>query len=540
MKRAASLLLALVMALSLTVAASASVTQSQLESAVSGSAAWMLNAAKNPQVGSIGGEWAVVGLARSGYSVPQSYWDSYYKTVETYVKNCKGVLHDKKYTEYSRVIVALTAIGADPTNVAGYDLTKPLGDFDKTVWQGNNGAIWALIALDSGNYSLPAGSSATRQKYVDEILACQLNGGGWNLTDRGGSGTADPDMTGMALQALSHYTDQREVKTAISRAVNFISTTQDSSGGFSSWGSANVESVAQIIVGLCALDLDINDSRFVKNGHSLLDNLLSFRQADGSFRHTGGGDGNSQMSSEQGLYAMAAALRAAKGQSGLYDMDDVTIHVSGNTGGSTGLAGKNPDVKKLAVTNPGKTFSDVPASHPNKTAIEALAARGVLKGRTATQVAPDAKMTRAEFAAMVVRALGLTPKANNSFKDVTSDKWYAGEVGTANTYGIIDGVGGGRFNPEGAVNRQEAATMVARAAKLCGIDTGMSDSAVRNMLAQFGDYTTVAQWARPGLAVCYRDGILDDSVLNIQPKEAIRRCEMAQMLYKLLEKGELL
>ena len=62
---------------------------------------------------------------------------------------------------------------------------------------------------------------------------------------------------------------------------------------------------------------------------------------------------------------------------------------------------------------------------------------------------------------------------------------------------------------------------------------------MRGLLA-FGDYTTAAQWARPGLAVCYRDGILDASVLNIQPKETIKRCEMAQMLYKLLEKGELL
>ena len=91
----------------------------------------------------------MIGLARSGCDVPQSYWDAYYDTVEDYVKDHKGNLHDKKYTEYSRVIVALTAIGADPTNVAGYDLLKPLGDFEKTIWQGINGPIWALIALDT-------------------------------------------------------------------------------------------------------------------------------------------------------------------------------------------------------------------------------------------------------------------------------------------------------------------------------------------------------------------------------------------------------
>ena len=104
-----SIILAVAMALSMTSPAAA-VSKSDLEAAVTKGAAYMLSTVKSPQVGSIGGEWAVIGLARSGYDVPQSYWDGYYQTVENYVKACKGVLHDKKYTEYSRVIVALTAI----------------------------------------------------------------------------------------------------------------------------------------------------------------------------------------------------------------------------------------------------------------------------------------------------------------------------------------------------------------------------------------------------------------------------------------------
>ncbi|MBE6988070.1 MAG: hypothetical protein E7432_04745, partial [Ruminococcaceae bacterium] len=141
-----------------------------------------------PQVGSIGGEWAVIGLARSGYDMPQEYWDSYYTRVLEYIENCGGVLHNKKYTEYSRVILALTAIGADPKNAAGYNLLAPLSDFDKTVWQGVNGPVWALIALDSGNYP-----SDIRQKYVDKIIESQLNDGGWNLTSKG---SGDSDITG--------------------------------------------------------------------------------------------------------------------------------------------------------------------------------------------------------------------------------------------------------------------------------------------------------------------------------------------------------
>ena len=82
--------------------------------------------------------------------------------------------------------------------------------------------------------------------------------------------------------------------------------------------------------------------------------------------------------------------------------------------------------------------------------------------------------------------------------------------------------------------------MVARAAKLCGMNTEYSATAARDVLAQFGDYTTAADWARAPLAFCYDQSILDASALNIQPTIPIRRCEIAQMLYNMLEKANLL
>ena len=82
--------------------------------------------------------------------------------------------------------------------------------------------------------------------------------------------------------------------------------------------------------------------------------------------------------------------------------------------------------------------------------------------------------------------------------------------------------------------------MVARAAKLCGMDTDLDGGAVRDVLAQFGDYVKTAEWARPGLAFCYSEGILDDAALEIQGSVAIKRCEIAQMLYNLLGSANLL
>lgn len=540
-KRGTGLLLALVLVLSLTVPAGAAGLD--LEDAVQGSAAYLSKTVSKPQVGSIGGEWAVLALARSGAELPQAYWDNYYAAVEKYVADCGGVLHEKKYTEYSRVILALTAIGADPTDVAGYNLLTPLGDFDKTVWQGINGPVWALIALDSGEYPMPvndqAKTQATRQMYLEEILSRQLDNGGWNLTDRGGNGQADPDVTGMVLQALSNYQSQAGVKGAVSRALTYLSQTQEADGGYASHSTSNSESVVQVIVALTSLGIDLEDAHFVKNGNTLLDNLLGYRQADGSFLHTSAGTGESLMSCEQGLYGLVAAQRAAQGKSKLYEMDDVTIHVTGVDAPQTGLPGKNEDVQKCPVILPGATFVDI-QGHTNQQAVEALASRGIINGKEGDLFDPSATMTRAEFAAIVVRGLGLTPQADDAFTDVTSQDWFACYVGTAHRYGIIEGVGGGRFNPRGTINRQQAAVMVARAAKLCGMDTSLSSQEIRDVLAQFGDYMTIASWAQEGMAFCYKEGILDQSDWNTEPTRAILRCQVAQMLYEMLDAAKLL
>ena len=543
MKKGLAVLLAVILMLVLCIPAAA-VSDGDLRSAVSKSASYIRSAVAAPQVGSIGGEWAVIGLARSGSSVPQEYWDKYYAAVEDYVASCKGVLHKKKYTEYSRVVVALTAIGADPTNVAGYNLLTPLGDFDMTIWQGINGPIWALIALDSGNYDIPvnkdAATQATRQMYIDEILSRQNNDGGWSLSSMGGNYTSDPDITGMALQALAKYQSQAAVKTATNKALNCLSKMQDADGGYASWGVENSESVVQVIVALCEFGIDLNDNRFVKGGKSLLDNLLSYQKSNGSFTHTSSGSGSDLMASEQGFYGVVAALRAVQGKNSLYRMSDTAIRISAatNTDGS-GLSGKHADVKKAAITAPGKTFPDI-AGHANQKAIEALIARGIINGTGENSYAPNKNMTRAEFATIVVKALGLTPKANSVFTDVPTGQWYAPFVGTAYTYGIVSGKSATSFDPNGIITRQEAASMVARAAKLCGMDTKLENYEILNVLAQFGDYTSIGSWARESMAFCYGENILDQRDLNTEPGRAILRCEIAQMLYNMLGSAKLL
>ena len=553
-RRPVSLALAWVLALSLSTGAWAAVSDERLADAVTDTAAYMYRTVKDPQVGSIGGEWAVLGLARSGYEVPEEYYQKYYATVESYVKACDGVLHDKKYTEYSRLIVALSSIGKDARDVAGYDLTKPLGDYGKTIWQGLNGPIWALIALDSKDYPMPenpeAATQATRQMYIDRILDCQLPDGGWSLfggtaAASSGDGVSDPDITGMALQALAKYQDQAAVAKATEEALACMSKQQDASAGYASWGTTNSESCVQMIVALCELGIPLDDSRFVKNGKSMLDNLITFYLPGNGFLHTADGTGSNQMASEQAFYGLIAAQRARDGRNSLYRMGD-SLTVTGELAGAKpgeGLEGKDPAVTYMPIVDREATFPDITGvnAHKNQPAIESLASRGVISGKSGGNFDPDGDMTRAEFAAIVVKALGLTPAAADRFTDVPADAWYAGYVGTASTYGIVTGTGdGSTFRPDGTISRQEAAVMVARAAKLCGMDTALDTGAIRDILAQFTDYVTTSEWAREGLAFCYQEDILDQSALEIRPTAAIKRCEIAQMLFNLLGSANLL
>ncbi len=299
----------------------------EITSAVNATADYMLSLG-TPQVGSVGGEWMVLGLARSGREIA----DGYYKNAVQYIEqkiDADSRLHEIKSTENSRMILALTAAGYDASDVAGYNLLKGLTDLEYVKGQGINGAVWALIAFDSHNYKIPGdvgnSTTVTRENLVQTILDDQLSDGGWGLDGI----TTEPDMTAMALQALAPYYHKDEnVKEAVDSALSCLSVMQLADGGYGNAYQLNrscAESCAQVIVALTALGIDpCTDARFSKNGHSIMDALNSFFVEGGGFRHTAGGERNG-MATEQGYYALVAYQRFIEGKTALYDMSDVTI-----------------------------------------------------------------------------------------------------------------------------------------------------------------------------------------------------------------------
>ena len=140
----------------------------------------------------------------------------------------------------------------------------------------------------------------------------------------------------------------------------------------------------------------------------------------------------------------------------------------------------------------------------------------------------------------MVKALGLTPKANGKFADVAANAWYAKYVVAANTYGLVNGVSDTEFNPEGTITRQEAAVMTVRAARLCGLDAAMSEAEQNDTLCDYMDYRSIASWAKEAMAFCYANELLDTSDMNAEPTREILRGEVAEMLYRMLALGNLI
>ena len=285
--------------------------------------------ASAPIVGSIGGEWMTIGLARSGRTVPEGYYDNAVAYVKAKINTTTNRLDRNKSTDNARLILALTAIGKDVTDVGGYDLLAGLDDMKYVKRQGTNGPVWTLIALDSHGYT-PAGS-VTRDALVETILSLQKDGGAWYINST--NTTDDVDMTAMAIQALAPYYKTNEaVKAAVDKALTWLSTMQKSDGSFAEMAGAasSSESTAQVLVALCALGIDPTaDARFAKNSFHVLDGLLTFYTGE-AFKHQIADTTVDQMATEQSYYALAAYMRLTGSQNFLYDMTDVCIkHVFG-------------------------------------------------------------------------------------------------------------------------------------------------------------------------------------------------------------------
>ncbi|MFB9274703.1 immunoglobulin-like domain-containing protein [Cohnella cellulosilytica] len=184
-----------------------------------------------------------------------------------------------------------------------------------------------------------------------------------------------------------------------------------------------------------------------------------------------------------------------------------------------------------AVIRSERTFVDI-AEHWAKADIERMANKRIVEGREAGEFAPSDPVTRAEFAALLVRALGLPEREGRSFADVPETGWYASAVGTASEAGLIGGYEDGSFRPQERITREQMAVMIDRALAYAG-QAAQADEAVPGA---FADEAEIAEWAKKSVELLTGTGIIQGlTATEFAPREGASRAQSAVILNRLLQ-----
>ena len=282
-----------------------------------------------PEPAAIGGDWTVFTLARAGLWQPNSpqvaaYYARVVKSVdEAAAKTVRkdGAMHDLKSTDNARTILALSALGKDPHQVGAWDLLRPYEDFDWIKKQSYNAVAYALLALNSGGYE--TADPTIRTRCVDFLVQSQFEDGGWSIWGK----RSDVDITAIVLQGLAAYREDPAVAAAGERGFACLSAAQNESGGFSTIGTENTESAAQVVLACCAWGIDpAAEPRLQKDGITPVDCLLrAYRPEAHAFAHTADDERPAMQATEQACYALLAYERLVNGQPFLFDCTDVPL-----------------------------------------------------------------------------------------------------------------------------------------------------------------------------------------------------------------------
>ncbi|NHN33066.1 S-layer homology domain-containing protein [Paenibacillus agricola] len=186
-------------------------------------------------------------------------------------------------------------------------------------------------------------------------------------------------------------------------------------------------------------------------------------------------------------------------------------------------------------------FKDV-AQHWAKGAVNNMGSRMVVGGIGNDLFNPDQDITRAEFAAIVVRGLGL--KLNNgatTFSDVGTSDWYSSAINTAYSYQLINGFEDGTFRPNDRITREQAMVIIAKAMMITELKAKLSVHASDLMLRSYTDVADASSWALTSMADVLQAGIISGrSSTALAPKANITRAEVAAIVERLLQKSGLI
>ena len=192
------------------------------------------------------------------------------------------------------------------------------------------------------------------------------------------------------------------------------------------------------------------------------------------------------------------------------------------------------------LVNHSREFVDV-ENHWAQSVVNEMGSRLIIKGTGEGLFTPNAAITRAEFAAIVIKALGLRESDQPSrFYDINKSDWFYGTVTAAVEHGLTTGYTDGTFQPGKIITREEALVVITRALNLAGIDTTMSDADIEKVIAQFIDGGNFGDWSRQAAAYCIENQLVVGNQGIVEPNRHITRAEAAVIVKRMLGKMELI
>ena len=177
-------------------------------------------------------------------------------------------------------------------------------------------------------------------------------------------------------------------------------------------------------------------------------------------------------------------------------------------------------------------FVDVPQKAWYVEAVNYAVRNGLMNGVGNDQFAPEGSMTRAMLVTVMWRYDGQFTGYKNTFTDVDeqSGSWYVDAVAWASAEGVVNGIGDGRFGPNGNITREQMATILFRYAEKKGIDTSK-----RGDLSGFPDANTVSDYASEAIQWAVAEGIINGSDGKLLPQGNATRAQVSAILMRFIE-----
>ena len=278
-------------------------------------------------------EWVVMDMAAYADYNPDTSYTTSSSAKQSYIDSAIQSITAEGAgdTTYSKAIIILQSIGADPQTLYSASSNTPISAVQGLNNVTHSSSAWCapytLFAYNQGNY----GTDTCEQALIQEILANQSEDGSWDEW-----GTID--TTANVIAALSLYDRDPQVASAIDKAVNYLSSQQKNDGTFDDGYGSNANSTAMVVIGLAAAGINPDtDSRFIQNGSSALDGLLLFALDDNSGFGYKSNETLNAYATEEGFRALIAAsqVMAAGRAYNIYDFSGTPVSPAWETGSTT-------------------------------------------------------------------------------------------------------------------------------------------------------------------------------------------------------------